>query len=302
MIASLFTKGKLFKHIIVFVGWLFFGAAMFYYVIQVAQQYESYDGTPGVVLSYFSETPLYYPSVTICNWNTGFSCPTCGLELLSCDWINQESTQFETCPFPVKKLIIGDDTSTAFTCYRLNDDTDSPLIATKTGYLGTISLSFKIPIDFANANMQRAGLQVSFHPIGEEPDLIAETNYATMGRDNAFTVRKVVHKILKPSVNQSSVDVYWESSYSPLQSVQGLTESDTDFKSKIDISIAYNILNVKQYEEVSLIDIWQTIGQASSYINMLLGLDATKLVRTILVIPRIFLKKVTPYELWDTIN
>ena len=175
-----------------------------------------------------------------------------------------------------------------------NNDTQNLLAANATGYGGTISLFFRVPLAPVERDA-RFGLQVSFHEPGTVPPVFAETNFAISKVDNYFVLTKYVTTRLKPTIEDPSlVSVRWESKLSIVK----LTEVEKDV---VVISFAYSSLNENRITEVLTSSIEGLLGEISGMVGMMMGIDVLKLLRGGLEIPYAVHHK-TLRGIWEIFN
>ena len=295
-------RQKALKEVIVLCCWIAFGCIVGYYIYVSAEKLDTYDGSPGVSLTYVHEEPIFYPSVTICNWNVGDSCSNCGLELKSCEIFapgdHENYQDVKNCEFPIRQVNLTQQGG-SYICYRFNDNEKDQLVANRTGYLGTISLIFRIPIRWDEVEtMETTSVQISFHPIGQEPDLDAEIKSARPTFDNVFTIRKVI----KNEINPEKTTIFWETEYSPLMRVKPANQSKNEFEELVEISFAYSGLSVKQYDESPIIEFWGFLGNVFGIVGLFLGIDLLKFLRIVLMGIRVFNNKKTGDDLFEALN
>jgi len=229
---------------------------------------------PTTSVRFVKKVPLDFPAVTICNWNSEYDCNTCNLTLLACNTVNStgDITGCEEHFVPTYRTI--EQHGSLFHCYEFNNDPEHVYEVSTTGYAGSVSIYFKIP----KTDRMRSGLQVTFHEVGSEPMVFAETNFAEPSVDNFFSLRHFSTTRFRttkqfPSLHTSS----WEHVYSSVD----LAEEDPTM---VVVSVAYSDLNVNEVKEEAR-DGVNMFAAIFHVFLILLGIDFIKIVRGLLLIP-----------------
>ncbi|EFC47439.1 predicted protein [Naegleria gruberi] len=280
------------KDVILIYAWLILGALLIYYVYSSVNTYVVDRNKPATNVAYTAQSKLSFPAVTICNWNTGDD-PVNDIALDYCFHATSNDSTHEECKFPItkKKIVSGDQ---IFSCLVLNNDTRTPLQATKTGYLGTISVIVTIKnVTLSSGEIRSSGVQVTFHNIGETAQdlLLNETKCATPNFDNNFSISKVVSHTIRPT---PFTKTFWESSYSAVELVK-------QRNNKIMVSFAYNTLNIQQVTEYEASNWLQLLGEISGMASTLYGFGFVMFWRTCLWLP-IAIKKKSVKVVWEELN
>ncbi|KAG2394052.1 hypothetical protein C9374_003816 [Naegleria lovaniensis] len=266
------------KEAIMILSWLAAIAFCIWYIYFSAMNFHEAQNSPTTSLSLHETIPLQFPSVTVCNWNAvDPSCDYCNITLLQATTPNNILGIIETVELPHEYFEL-EQNGQYFKCYGFNYNQNKPLVANYTGYGGSISLFFKAP-PVPDDRDARFGLQVTFHEIGTIPNVFSETNFATSGVDNFYTLTKFVTKRLKPRAeNPSGIELRWDSKLSTVQ----LTQNDP---SVVVISFSYDSLNENQITEILTSSLEGLFGEIAGIVGIFMGIDVLKVLRGVLEIP-----------------
>jgi len=254
-----YSIGELF---VVFFWFILLGLYIWFLVaLGIGHAYRS--SHPSTSVSYVEHVPMPFPAVTVCNWNALYNCDYCNLTMNRCMIIGDDGLPHD-CPnefMPHYAQI--EQLGLYYQCYQFNNDTHHVLEATKTGYSGTVSLYFSVPNNVAQSQDTRKGLQVTFHEVGKEPALFAETNFARPGYENYFTLTKYENTRLRPSEAFPDLfNVEWRNTYSKIELTQDL---DT-----IVVSFTYASLNVNAVNEAKGPGSFEIFGEVCDMMLILL--------------------------------
>jgi len=288
--------------LIVLCAWLVAAGYMAFYIIKQTNSYKATQGKPTTSLKFEERIPLAFPAVTICNWNTGALCDLCNLGFIGAFSVADDKIATLSSDQAYFKQISQQDMD--FNCWVFNNVSESNLLnSEKTGYSGSYSFYMKVPkptdADIL-AGLKKIGLQVSFHPPGTVPDLVAETNYAMPGIDNFFMLTKIVNTRLRVTVDFPNLtEERWEASHSSIK-MYGLENSDKDYY-LTSISVTYATLNVNHIDEVETSTLAGLLGDIAGMLGTTMGIDVLKAVRGILDIPYIFIDR-SLVDFYNTFN
>ena len=286
------------KDLITLLGWIACtGVFIWYFYSSITQTVEAFQN-PATTVSYKAKTPMYFPAVTLCNWNpddeeggnkgSKFEAVGCYRTVVS-----PNNVSYVPCEFPYYEKTIFSGVY-YMNCIVFNNDTSAPAVASRTGHTGSLVFKARFPFDFFGEDDMtgfRAGATVSFHEVGSVPNLSDETNTASGGLDNTFTIRKMVNKRLVPN---PTTEIYWDSDYSAIDMI----ENRTDY---ITVTVAYNSLNIREQTDVYTVNILQLLGQLAGMTGTLYGLEILKVLRGCLWIPKSIKKKTAKY-IWEEFN
>lgn len=249
------------SEIICLVGWIVCGAVCIYYIYIEAIGYQDAVSNPSTSVSFIEQVPLHFPAVTICNWNAAYYCDYCTLTLRACTMVNATDGTIIDCPFNMTMTTI-EQSGQFFTCYVFNNNTESPVSVSTTGYGGSMSLYFDVPHAPQDRD-SRFGLQASFHEIGTVPPVFAETNFAVPFVDNFFSLTKIITNRLKETKEAPKNSVYWSSRASNVQLTQNSSTS-------VVVSFAYTTLNIKEITEIVSKTPLQLFGEIAGMLGTLM--------------------------------
>jgi len=195
---------------ITLLGWIAAISFCIWYVYNSGINYSDAQINPTTSLAYVESVPLSFPAITICNWNGIYDCDTCNLTLMYVTGVNAEDGTVGIVEIPYEYVDI-EQGGQYFRCVVFNNDSSNPLSANLTGYGGSYSTFFRVPL-MEDDRDNRFGLQVSFHEIGTIPPVFAETNFATSGVDNFYTLTKYVTTRLRATKEYpDTIDYRWVS-------------------------------------------------------------------------------------------
>ena len=101
---------------ITFVAWIMVIVFVAWYISNSISNYVTSLGNPTTSLAYVESLPLYYPAITVCNWNAALDCDYCNLTLMYSTTVNQEYGTIEQFELPHTITEI-EQNGQYFTCY-----------------------------------------------------------------------------------------------------------------------------------------------------------------------------------------
>lgn len=279
---------------VLIISWLAAISFCIWYIYFSAVNFYESQHSPTTSLALLETIPLHFPSITVCNWNAvDKDCDYCNITLLHATTPNNVLGIIETVNLSHQYLEI-EQNGQYFKCYGFNYDNNNPLVANYTGYGGSISLFFRAP-SVPEDRDSRFGLQVTFHEIGTIPNVFSETNFATSGVDNFYTLTKYVTKRLKPTIeNPTGIELRWDSKLSTVQ----LTQNDP---SVVVISFSYDSLNENRITEMLTSSLEGLFGEIAGIVGIFMGIDVLKVLRGVLEIPYAIHAK-SLRAIWDNFN
>jgi len=250
---------------------------MIWFVVGIAQQYQSSNSSPSTIITFDTVAETKLPKVTICNWNQinpypyNVTCDYCDLQLISCVNVEENFADAE-----LMKVQIGTDSEGTFNCYQFNWDLDTALISSQTGYGGSFSALFVVVNPPEDQDLLRIGLQVSLNPVDPNdgdttPPVFAEDKFAPPGFDSYFAIQTV--RTLYLNETGSPSDTRYDATFS----TTSLTRKNNDTHSFISVSWAFQTLNIQQIAYDPQYTLNNFFGDFAGMIGTLMGLDVIKL-------------------------
>ncbi|EFC42116.1 predicted protein [Naegleria gruberi] len=308
---------RIIKHVLVLLFWFINTGVFAYYIYSQAVSFIKTEQSPVTSTSYSYEDPLNYPTITICDWSRESSfaatCPVCTFEYISCYWYNYADDTNNPVACPLTFTFFKDGQS----CFEANADISKLLTAKKKGYLGSINMLFRIPINYTDPLLSayRLGASITFREPGTLlGSIFAETNYAIPGRYNLFSIKKVVYEKLPkpqttsideiplPTTDSSTKTISYEATYSALKRVKTADMTDNDYLEQIEVAFTYEELKTTTITEIQQKDGWSLFGEVAGMAGLLLGLDILKSFRLFLMFPRLFFRQTSLGKIWEAMN
>jgi len=263
--------------------WIIATAVFILFLYQITTQYMSGLSTPSSSISIEPSSSLPIPKVVICNWNQDgtlqapsptYQCAQCNISLASC------TVEADTSDCSVEWIHTPIETRAGlFDCWTYNGDYKNPKWSTTTGYSGSISTIWQVPLYPATAPpTNRAGAQVSFIILDDtatDPEVIYdEVGYASVGTDSFYAITYV--NIIHDEVNRPKGTPYNASRYEAVSSSVSLNVPYNESFGYIGISFAFETLSKETdqfFTAYTLSNFW---GDFAGMVGTLMGLDAIK--------------------------
>jgi len=274
--AKRIKKTKIMKLVFINIVWFTVGVVMAYYSYLILEQFITAIHVPGNTLTFVQNSSLYWPTVTICNWNQNVNgaidlAPDyTNLTLQQCyNWAanNGSGAPCDANLFTYQAI------NTAFgifNCYVFNNDSSNVLNSSTTGFAGSLSVLFTITSPPTNY-YYRIGLQVTLDYIGIPPDLYNEIRFAPPAYDAFYGIQAIETTF---SNNNTGPFYSYSTSYSSTLLPSTPPNSSTEY---VSVSFSFQTLNMEVIQYATQYTVINLLGDFSGMIGVLMGMDMIKL-------------------------